>query len=68
MFKIQTLIKSIIRILFLKTLPHVLDSTSLIKAKPLEMCLPCPLVQTVVASFYGEIEIIAVSLLCCPFD
>ena len=33
-----------------------------IKAKPLEMCSPCPLMHKVAASFYGEIEIIIVSL------
>ena len=68
MFKIQTLIKSIVRILYLKTLPQDPDSTSLIKVQPLEMCLLCLLVQKVVVSFYGEIEIIAVSLLCCLLD
>ena len=41
MFKTQTLIKSIIKIVYLKTLPQALDNTSLIKAKPLELCLPC---------------------------
>ena len=62
-FKLQTLIKFIGEILYLKTLTQALDSTSLIKAKPLEMCLPCLLVQKVGASFNGEIQI---SLLYCP--
>ena len=53
MFKIQ---KSIIRILYLKTLSQVLDSTSLIKAKPLEMCSPCPLVHKVVTSFLVKLK------------
>ena len=53
----------------LKTLPQALDSTSLIKVKPLEMCLLCSLVlKSIVASFYGEIEIVAVSSLCCSLD
>ena len=53
MFKIQTLIKSIVRNLYLKTLLQALNSTSLIKAKPLEICLPCLLMQKVATSFYG---------------
>ena len=68
MFKIQTFIKSI-SILYLKTFAQALDSTSLIKVKPIVMCcLPCSLVQEVVTSFYGEIEIVAVSLLFCLLD
>ena len=67
-FKIQTLIKSIIRILCLKTLPQVLDNTSLTKAKTIGICLPCPLMQEVAAGFYGKIEIIAISSPCCPLD
>ena len=51
-----------------KTLPQALDDTSLIKAKPLELCLPCPLVLKVAASFYGKIETIAVTLLCGLLD
>ena len=65
---IQTLIKSIIRILYLKTLPQALHNTSLTKAKPLGICLPCLLMQKVAVGFYGEIEIFAVSLLYCPLD
>ena len=68
MFKIQAPIKSIVRIVYLKTLPQALDDTSLIKAKPLELCLPCPLVLKVAASFYGKIETITVTLLCFPLD
>ena len=44
MFKIQAFIKSIVGIVYLKTLPHALDDTSVIKAKPLELYLSCPLV------------------------
>ena len=40
----------------------------LIKVKPLQMCLSCPLVQIVATSFYDEIEIIVVSLSCCTLD
>ena len=57
-----------IKILYLKTLPQALDNTSLTKAKPLGICLPCLLMQKVAAGFCDEIEIIAVSLLCCPLD
>ena len=68
MFKIQRFMKSISN-LYLKTFAQALNSTSLIKVKAVEMCcLPCPLVQEVVTSFYGEIETIAVSLLCCLLD
>ena len=49
----------------LKALPQGLDSTVLIKAKPLETCLPCPLMQKVAASLYSEIKI---TLVCYPFD
>ena len=68
MFKTHTLIKSIITIVYLKTLPQALNNTYLIKVKPLEMCLPCLLVLKVVVNFCGEIEIIAVSLLCYLLD
>ena len=68
MFKIQTVIKSIIRIAYLKTFPQALDNTAFIKLKPLVMCLPCPLVLKVVASFYDKIEIITFNLLCYPLD
>ena len=54
--------------LYLKTLPQALDNTSLTKAKPLGICLPCPLMQKLAAGFYGEIEIIAISLLYCQLD
>ena len=36
--------------------------------KPLEMCLPLPLVQKVAMSFYGEIEIIGINFLRCLLD
>ena len=39
----------------LKALPETLNNTSLIKAKPLELCVPCLLVLKVAVSFYGEI-------------
>ena len=52
-------LKSVVVILYLKTLPHVLKSTSLIKAKPIEMALSCLLVQKVAASFYGGIELLS---------
>ena len=68
MLEIQRLIKSVVRILCLKTLPQALHSTYLIKVKPLEICLPCLLVQKVVASFHGEIENSAISLVCCLFN
>ena len=68
MFKIQAPIKSIVRIVYLKILSQALNDTSLIKAKPLELCLPCPLVLKVAANFYGKIETIAVTLLCFPLD
>ena len=43
MFKFQTLIKSIVKILCLKTLPQALNSTSLIKAiKTLRNVLTLP--------------------------
>ena len=61
-FKIQTLIKSIARIVCLNALPQALDNRSLIKMKPLEMCLPCLLVLKVAVGFYGEIETIAVTI------
>ena len=51
-----------------KTLPQALNDASLIKAKPLELCLPCLLVLKVVANFCDKIETIAVTLLCCPLD
>ena len=66
MFKIQALIKSIVRIVYLKTRPQALDSTSFIKLKPLELCLPCPLVLKVAASFYGKIETIAARAVTLP--
>ena len=52
----------------LKTLSKVLNNASLIKIKPLEVCLPLPLVLKVSANFYGEIEIIIFSLHCCLLD
>ena len=61
MFKIQVLITSIVRIAYLKTQPQALDDTSLIKAKPLELCLPCPLVLKVAASLYSKNETIEVT-------
>ena len=57
MFKIQALIKSIIRVVYLKTLQQSLE------IKPLELCLPSPLVLKVVTSFYGKIKTIAITLL-----
>ena len=57
-----------LELIFLKFLPQALDNTSLIKAKPLGICLPCLLMQKVAVSFYGEIEIIAISLLGCQLD
>ena len=41
---------------------------SYIKAKPLEISLPCPLVLKVVASSYGKIEAITITLLCYLLD
>ena len=61
-------VKSFIRIVYLKTLPQTLDNTSLIKVKPLDLCLPCSLVLKVAASFCGKIEATAVTLLCCLLD
>ena len=58
MFKIQIPIKSIVRILYLKALAEALDSTSVIKAKRLEVCIPCLLVQKVMASFYGDVDLL----------
>ena len=66
MFKIQGVIKSII--IYLKASLGALDNTFLIKVKPLEMCLSFPFVLIVTMSFYGKIENIAVSLLCCPLE
>ena len=67
MFKIQRVIKSII--LYLKASPGALDNTILMKVKkPLEMCLSFPFVLIVTMSFYGKIENIAVSVLCCPLE
>ena len=37
MFKTETLTKSIVRIVYLKTLPQAINDTSLIKGKPLEL-------------------------------
>ena len=45
-----------------KTLPQALDNTSRTKAKPLELCLPCPLVLKVAVRFYGKIKTIAITL------
>ena len=66
MFKIQALIKSIVGIVYLKTRSQALDNTTLIKTKPLELCLPCPLVLKVAASYYGKIEAIAVRAVTLP--
>ena len=66
MFKIQALIKSIVRIVYLKTRPQALDNISLMKAKPLELYLPCPLVLKVAASFCGKIETISVRAVTLP--
>ena len=57
MFKIQALIKSIIRVVYLKTLQQSLE------IKPLELCLSSPLVLKVVTSFYGKTKTIAITLL-----
>ena len=48
--------QSIVRIFCLKALPQALNGTSFIKPKPLEMYLPCSLVQKVMGSFYSEIK------------
>ena len=52
----------------LHSLSKVLNNASIIKIKPLEVCLPLPLVLKVSANFYAEIEIIVFSLLCCLLD
>ena len=52
MVKIQVLKNpSLESYVYLKSLPQAVDDTSLIKLKPLEVCLPCSLVLKVVASF-----------------
>ena len=52
----------------LRTLTQAFDNTSLIKVKPLKLCLPWPLMLKVVASFCGKIKAIAFTLFCCQLE